>query len=977
MKEKNVFVKLTFLLLVILPFTGRAQGVSITGNVQAEGQPLPGATVVIKGTTTGTTADFDGNYTLNGVSETDILVFSYIGMETAEATVGKQTVVNMTMIPSAESLDEVVVVGYGTQKKSDVTGSVASISSERLEQVPNNNFSQALQGAVPGVSIRSNSSSAEGGDVSIVIRGRNSISADNGPLIVLDGIPFSGSISDINPTDIKSIDVLKDASSTAIYGSRGANGVILITSKRGNKGQKTTINYDVFTSIDQAANVPRILTASEFFQFKNDREPGSITQSEQQLFDSGGGTNWLDEVLRAGFRQQHTLSISGGTDKTTFYISGSFLEANGIAVNDKFERASLRLNLETKVNDWFTVGSNTQLAYSDRGGLAGSFNSDRNGAYILNPLTTVRDENGDLPIFPWPEDTFYGNALEGNNVLDDDDEYKVFTNNYVQISPTFLPGLSYRLNTGVEFSGRLRGRYFGRDTRVGFETQGTAETRETFQTNVLVENILNYKKEFGKHNLYFTGLYSYQNDVIKDGQIASQGFPNDVLTYYQDNVANLIEPDRSFEKRTLLSSMLRVNYGFDGRFNATLTGRRDGYSGFGVDTKFGNFGAAGFSWNINNESFMEESVFNSLKLRLTYGVNGNQAVDPFETISRLVERSYLEGSVTSPGYIPSVLGSPDLSWESTASFNAGVDFGLWQNRLRGSLDVYTANTTDLLLERQISPINGLTEITQNVGETKNFGIDFSVFANVINKENFGWDVSGNLSYNKNEIVSVFGDDQDDVLNDLFIGQPIRVFFATEYDGVYQIGEDIANSAQPEAQPGYAKIVDQDGDGDIDPDDRVILGQRDPKVIAALNMTFRHKNLSLSLVSQGAFGATAQNTLLGDNVFSEVRRNTTLKNWWTPDNPTNDFYANDVDANILGVNFYEKTDYWRIRDVTLTYALPRDFLDSIGISALRVYFTGRNLVTITGYNGLDPELDQTDSRNVPIQKTYTIGLNLSL
>ena len=482
MKEKKLFFKLMLLLLVALSFSGNAQDLSITGNVQADGYPLAGAGVVIKGTTTGVATDFDGNYTLNGVSKTDVLIFSYIGMKSTEITVGDQTVINMTLEGSAESLDEVVVVGYGSQRKSDVTGSVSSISKERLEQVPNNNFSQALQGAVPGVNIRNNSSNAEGGDVSIVIRGRNSISADNGPLIVLDGIPFSGSISDINPTDIKTIDVLKDASSTAIYGSRGANGVILITSKRGNKGQKTTINYDVFSSIDQAANVPRILTPSEFFQFKNDREPGSITQSEQRLFDNGGGTDWLEEVLRSGSRQQHTLSVAGGSENTTFYISGSYLQAEGIAVNDNFERTSVRLNLETKVGDWFTIGTNTQLAFSDRSGLQGGFNSDRNGAFFLNPLTSVRDENGDLTIFPWPEDTFYGNALEGNNVVDEDNEYKVFTNNYVQLDVPFISGLSYRLNTGVEFSGRFRGRYFGRDTRVGFETQGTAETRETFQT---------------------------------------------------------------------------------------------------------------------------------------------------------------------------------------------------------------------------------------------------------------------------------------------------------------------------------------------------------------------------------------------------------------------------------------------------------------------------------------------------------------
>lgn len=953
--------------------------IQVSGTItDSEGVPLAGANVVEKGTTNGVTADFDGNFSINLADENATLSFSYIGYATKEVAVNGQSTINVSLEGSAQGLDEVVVVGYGSQQKSDITGSVASIPSDRLEQVPNANFAEALQGSVPGVSIVTNSASAEGGDVNITIRGRNSISADNGPLIVLDGVPYNGSISDIVPTDIKSIEVLKDASSAAIYGSRGANGVILITTNRGKRGQ-TTINYDGYTSIDEIASLPDLLTPAEFYAFKKIREPNSVTQSEEALFQSGGGTNWVEEALRSGFRQQHNLSVSGGSEATNFYVSGSFLEVEGLAINDSYERLSLRVNLQTKIKDWITLGTNTQLSYGDRSGLEANFGE----AYFMNPLSSVRDEDGNLTIRPWPEETSNGNPLR--NILADnlDETYKVFTNNFLQIDFPFIEGLSYKLNTGVEYESRNRATYLGRDTSTGLEAQGRADTQDNVEKNILLENIINFNKEFGKHKIFATALYSYQNDKIENSRLQSQGFPNDVLTWYQANVANLVNPSRDFAQRTLLSSMLRLNYGFEDRYNFTLTGRRDGYSGFGANTKWGNFYAAAFSWNVSNESFMEDSGVSTLKLRLSYGVNGNQAVDPYETLSRLTEQSYLNGSNTAPGYIPAVLGSPNLGWETTATYNLGVDYGFFNNRLRGSLDIYKAKTDDLLLERQISPVNGLTEITENIGATENFGVDFSVFANIINKRDFSWDVAANLSYVDNKIVELYGNGEDDVLNRWFIGEPIIVNYDYEFGGVWQIGDDLESSPIPGAQPGYAKLVDQDMDGDVDADDLIIIGQRDPKYFAGVNLTFSYKNLSLNVVSQGAFGSTKENTLKVDNVFGFVRRNTIKKNWWTPDNPTNEFYANHIDANVRNdVAFYESADYWRVRDITLSYNMPKSVTDAIGLNNLRVYFSGRNLFTITKFGGLDPEFTNMrgafgNDREIPLQQTYTVGLNLSL
>lgn len=983
MKKKQLFFKLAFMLFLLFSFKSNGQNKSISGNVIDEGGiPLPGASILVKGTTSGTMTDFDGKYTLSVNDQATTLVFSYVGMETQEITIGTKTLINITMTSTQVGLDEVIVVGYGTQKKSDITGAVASVAKERLDMVSNTNVAQAIQGSVAGVTINNNSASASGGDVSIIIRGRNSISANNTPLIVLDGTPYSGSLSDINPVDIAAMEVLKDASASAIYGSRGANGVILVTSKKGKSG-KARFSYDGYYGVLEAVNLPHVLSPSEFYDFKETREPNALEPSEIEVYESGGGVNWLDLALRSGSTLQHNLSVSGGSDKFKYYISGTLLDVKGTRLNDDFQRSTLRFNLESNATNWLTIGANTQLSYSDFSGYEPSWSD----VYYTNPLTTSHDENGDLTIYPWPEDEFFGNPLEDTLAENSYKRYKVISNLYFDVDLGFIPGLSYRLNTGLEYTHSRQGTYWGFNTKTGLESQGVAEVENDFRTNVLLENILTYKKEFGKHNIFATGLYSFQDDLRDDHDVDSQGFPNDVLTWRQANVAALIEADYTYQKRTVLSSMLRLNYGFDKRYMLTLTGRRDGYSAFGDNTKFGNFYSGAVAWNIHNEAFMANSGISNLKLRGSYGENGNQAVDPYESLTELVERSYVDGASLLAGYITdNELGNPSLGWETTSALNFGLDYGFLNNRIRGSVEVYQSITTDLLTDRSISAFHGATEITTNIGEIKNEGLELSISANAIRTDNFSWDIDANISFNRNEIIDLYGDKTDDVGNDWFIGEPIRVYYEYEYDGVWQIGDDIENSAQPLAEPGYAKVKDQltvdtddDGifdatDGEINADDRIILGQRDPKTIAAFSMNFSYKNFGLYIMSQGSFGAIQQNGLKSDDVWGEVRRNTTLKNWWTPDNPTNDYYANIDGANIDGVNFYESTDYWRVKDITLSYNLEQSVLDKLNISKFRVYATGRNLFTFTNYEGLDPEF--TGTRNGPLQKTFTLGFNVS-
>ena len=983
MKKKQLFLKLTCVVFVLVAaFNGSAQNKSITGNVtDLSGIPLPGVNVIVKGTKKGTSTDFDGNYTIS-VAAGQTLTFSYVGFKRKEVVVGSSSVYNLKMETDNAQLNEVIVVGYGSQKKSDITGAVGSVAKERLDMVSNTNVAQAIQGSIAGVTVNNNSASASGGDVTILIRGRNSISANNGPLIVLDGIPYSGSLNDINPVDIAAMEVLKDASASAIYGSRGANGVILVTSKKGKSG-KVRFSYDGYYGVLEATNLPNVLSASEFYDFKETREPGVFDPSEIEIYESGGGVDWIDLALRSGSTLQHNLSVSGGSDKFKYYISGTLLDVKGIAVNDNFQRSTLRLNLESNATNWLTIGTNTQLSYSDSSGLGPSFSD----AYYMNPLTTSYDENGDLTIYPWPEDVFYGNPLQNTLADNSNERYKVISNVYFDVDLGFIPGLSYRLNSGLEYTNTRIGSYWGVNTKRGLENQGEAQVRNDFRTNILLENIVTYKKEFGKHNVFLTGLYSFQDDLRDDQDLDSQGFPNDVLTWRQANVAALVEPGYTYQKSTVLSSMLRLNYGFDNRYIFTLTGRRDGYSAFGNSTKFGNFYSAAVAWNIHNEAFMENSGVSTLKLRGSYGENGNQAVSPYESLTQLIERSYVDGGTSLPGYVTdNELGNPSLGWETTSALNIGLDYGFLKNRIKGSIEAYQSKTTDLLTSRSISPFNGATEITTNIGEIQNEGLEFSISANAVRTDNFSWDVDANISFNRNEIVDLYGDKTDDVGNDWFIGQPIRVYYEYEYDGVWQIGDDIANGPQPDAEPGFAKVKDQstvdtDGDGipdatdgDINADDRIILGQRDPTTIAALSMNFSYKNFSLYILSQGAFGAIQQNGLKSDNVFGEVRRNTTKKNWWTPDNPTNEFYGNIDGANIDGVSFYESTDYWRIKDITLSYDLGQEVLDKLGIERFRLYVTGRNLFTFTDYEGLDPEF--TGTRDAPLQKTFTVGFNVN-
>ena len=948
----------------------------ITGTVRDNrGQPLPGVAVIVKGTTIGAVTGNNGNFQLSIPADAQILEFSFVGMKRQEVSATGRSIFEIVLEDETYGVDEVVVVGYGTQKRSDITGTVASLGKERLEMVPNLNIAQAIQGAIPGVMIQTTSAGARSTET-IMIRGRNSILADNTPLIVVNGIPYGGQLNDINPNDVQSIEVLKDASAAAIYGSRGANGVILITTKGGSEGN-TIISYDGKYSIQNFTNLPDIMNGEQFYQTKMERYPEGMTPSEKAVYDSGKWVDWLDIASRNGNSQQHNLSISGGFQKTKYYISGNLLDVRGLIVNDDYMRLTNTISVDTEIANWLAIGTRTHLSFSDMSGVAPPMSD----LFWRNPLAVAYDENGKLTIAPIYDDPVRNNPLQTTLFKNIDKTHQVLSNNYAVINFPFIQGLTYRLNTGARMSFSDKATYKGRDTRDGLDVGGRADTDRTNFTSLVLENILSYTREFAAHSIFATGVYSFEETKLSSNTMGAQRFPNDFLSWYAAAQAEVSVPGYNYNQTNLISQMLRLNYSYDSRYLTTLSVRRDGYSGFGVKTKWGIFPSVAFGWNIHNEQYFPwKDIFNELKFRISYGLNGNQAVGAYQTISRLSQENTVASSSTLPGYKPSRLGSDLLGWESSGTMNIGVDFRIKSNKVTGAVNVYNTNTSDLLLNRTISPVHGITSITQNIGKTNNKGLELEATSRNIAQGNFRWNTSGNIAFVKNKIVSLYGDlddegrEIDDIVNSWFIGQPIRVNFDYVFDGIWQLDE-ADEAAKFGTKPGYIKLKD-DGNGIINADDREIIGQQDPKLLWGFNNSLSYKNLTLDIFMHGVHGVTKRNSLREDHVTAGFRGNTTYKNYWTPTNPSNIYHMNHDDARRMSgiiATYYEDASFVRIKDVSLSYNVDSKLTNLIGIDRIRIYANGRNLFTFTKWGGLDPELP--DQVTIPLQKEYVLGLEL--
>ncbi|ANH81588.1 SusC/RagA family TonB-linked outer membrane protein [Niabella ginsenosidivorans] len=984
---KHFYQKMMGLMTVLLlssaflsNFSYAQTGIRVTGVVTDEtNMPLTGVSITIPERTGGTLTDVNGNFSITVPDEQSVLQFTYTGFTTQERKVGSTRNFKIAMQADSRSLNEVVVVGYGTQKRKDITGAVVSVDRKRLENLPNTNISQALEGAVPGLTVTQTAGGAEGNSNTLLIRGKRSITASNNPLLILDGIPYNGSLTDLNPSDVENIEILKDASAAGIYGSRGANGVILVTTKKGRSG-KPVISYNGSYGIEKMGMVPRVLSPTEFYNFKKERNPSTITLSEQEIYDSGNFPNYLQLATRTGSRNQQNISVSGGGNHSRFYVSADYLDVAGIAINDHFRRVSTKANIDVDITKWLSFGTTNTLTYDDRSGLSPTFTGDYS-VITFNPLTSPYNPDGSLTIYPWPETVYYANPLAPTLASNSNHTYSIFNTSYAVIRFP-VKGLSYRINTGIRYASAQNNTYYGRNTKTGLENQGSATTDASLDLDYTIENLLYYNRIFGKHKIDFTGLYSLENNRSTDNTLKSSGFPNDVLTWYQANVALKLVPSSDYSNRTLLSQMGRLNYSYNEKYMVTLTTRRDGSSAFGENRKYGFFPMASLGWNISSEPFMKEITFvTNLKLRVSCGKNGNQAVSPYNTLAGLTTRSYVNGVNPAPGYIPTKLADKTLHWETTKTFNTGLDFDLFRERITGSIDVYSARTYDLLLRRSVSTISGVSSIVQNIGKTANKGIDLGINSINIKTKAFSWSSNITFSLNRNKIVDLYGNGQNDTLNNWFIGHPIDNNFSYKYGGVWQLTDDVSQSPQPNTQPGYAKVVDINGDGKITGSDRTLLPGVQPAFTYGLGNTFEYHNWSLYVFVNGVQGVTKQNNTLYDAVNTAVEKNTFAKNYWTPTNPTNEYYANanipeNYNPNIYGVRIFQNASYLRVRDIILTCSLPAGFQKNIGTSRCKVYLEARNLFTITPWKGFDPELSSS-TEGIPLQKEFVFGINVSL
>jgi len=974
--------------------------VTVTGRiVNAANQPIAKVSVVEKGTTNGTTTNEDGSFTLTVADKDAILVISYVGFKAQEIALKGRNNFSIILEEDQKAIDEVVVVGYGSKKRSDITGAVSSVPKQRLSQLPVTNILHAIEGSVAGVNV-SQTSSVPGSSAAVLIRGQNTITAGTGPFIVVDGVPFSktgGVTNDINPNDIASIEILKDASATAIYGVNGANGVILITTKRGTTG-KPVIRYNAYTGFDNIAHMLKPLSPEGYVQKYADWwKQVNPTQTQVNVlpnayevanYNSGKTVDWIKETTQQGKIQDHNVSVSGGTKEVRYYLSGDYLKQQGPVKGYQYHRASLRSNLDVNVTDYLTLG--TSLSYANN-----NYDGGRANFYLaaaMSPYGTLYNPTGQYEIYPMNPELLYANPLLGLNTDRTDRSNNLTGNAYAEIKfKGILSGLKYRFNAGYTYVTTRFGSYTGRNAN---NTIGAANASSSETNNWVAENILTYEKNFGSHHIDLTGLFSgQQRNYFTAGTVAT-GFINDELSYNQLGAGatisgatftvNGVNYSGSYrDKYSLVSQMGRANYSYKSKYLLTVTARRDGSSVMGSNTsKYATFPSFAAAWNVSKENFMQNiPLINNLKLRTSYGKAGNEAIGVYGTITTAGSVRFPFGGTSAIGVLASNLGNANLHWESSKTFNAGLDFAILNNRINGSLDIYSTQTEGLLLRRNLPVITGYGFVLDNLGITKNKGVEITINTDNIASGNFKWQTAIAFSSNKNSIVDLYGDKKDDAGNRWYIGQPIGVIYDYKMIGVWQAGED-RSQIDPGAKDGDLKFADINGDKKITPDDRMILGQTAPKWIGGLTNTFHYKNFHLSIFIQTFQGALKNNVTL---TFADEagRMNVPIDaGYWTAQNQNNDRPGLGY-TNTKGYGYPKDNSYTRIKDVTLSFTCPQTLLDKIRLGSLTLYASGRNLYTFTNWVGWDPENNYSFrgsgdwTNNYPLTRAIVFGANITL
>ena len=986
-------LKLTSLLTLLSAFVMQftfAQEKTITGTVTDDfDMPLPGANVMIKGTTTGAQTDFDGNYSI-AANEGDVLVFSYIGQKTEERTVGAENVINVKLVEDAQALEEVVVIGYGKQTKQKLVQSVSTVSSEQIKDVPAVAPQELLQGQASGVQVV-NSSGILGAAPVIKIRGVASINAGGRPLVVVDGVPMNDAnlsagqggqalnpLGDINPNDIESFSVLKDAAATAIYGSRGANGVVLITTKSGKRNQKTRINLAVNTSWSKSTDIFDMMDADQFrghYAAVNNVDESSLPQ---------GGFDWPSNVVRTGFSKDLNFSISGGGEKTTFFAGLTYKDQEGFIIGNNLNRMSGRLNLTHEANDWFRMGMNLSVTENrnDRVGSENSTFAPLTSAFLQTPWVEPYDENGN-----YVNTGFIANVIAIEDLdINDSNSFRTVGNIYGELN--FTDELYFRTDFGID---RVQLEEFQRSFEIN-SPGGYASNYVAQQNKYVFNNSLNWNHTFGDfHDLSTVVGMSYEQTDIRDIYVEATGFLSD------DQINTASGSEFGTTQNTVTGSRLagyfaRANYSYKNKYTVEASFRRDGSSRFGADNKYGNFWALGGAWMVSDEAFMSDvEQISTLKVRANMGTSGNDRIGDFASLGQ-----YVGGNIANyngeSGLRPTTAPNPNLQWERSKSYDIGFELGMFNDRVNLNFDYYNKTTSDLILNQPIPQTNGGFDfIIANLGEMENRGVDLDISTTNIQTEDFRWTTSLNIGFNENEVISLPGASIDDE-GRRFVngtssqraieGYSVNTFYLIRYKGV-----------NPET--GDAEWLDKNGNPTTSPtaDDRVIVGDANPDFTGGFRNTLTWKNWDLNVFFNFSYGndIMIDGLRFTDNPNGSFNKRTALLNVW--ENPGDEAYLPSYNSSTIN-NFSQRStaqlrdgSFARLKNMTLGYTFPTEFLESTGIvSGARIYFTANNLLTIKGsdMNGIDPEvtdtvgnLGQGESFFTPPQsKTYLVGVRLS-
>ncbi|TDW47969.1 TonB-linked SusC/RagA family outer membrane protein [Flavobacterium sp. 270] len=972
-----------------------AQERKVTGKVTSSEDllGLPGANVYVKGSSVGGSTDMDGNYSVFVSEKNAVLVFNFVGYQTIEIPVGNKTVVNVSLKPDTKTLDEVVVVGYGTRKKSDITGSVSSVTAKELTAYPLLNAEQALQGRAAGVAVQSNNGGEPGAPIKIRVRGGTSINASGDALVVVDG--FAG-VSMPAPQDIASIEVLKDASATAIYGSRGSNGVIMVTTKKGKPG-KPVIEFSNSTSVQSVNNKLHLLDADQFAAYRK-----SFTTHTQGT----DNTDWQDVIYREGMVSNTQLSFSGGSDKVKYYVSGNYFNQDGVVINSGIDRYTIVGNLEADLSDRLKVGLNTFQSKQNKEGIISQTGAGGTGAagviaaaYRFMPDKGIYNADGTYtstaPIgddIDNPYATAMENVLEIQNIISRNNFFATYK---------ITKDLEFKTTLGLSDSNSQTGRYIPSTLIAGKNIKGEASVGNSRNSSFLTENYLTFKREIiSKGILTVLGGYSYQKNKSETSTAASRGFLTNTNSYHNLGAGTVfLKPTSSLSETELISAFGRLNFDYDDKYLLTFTARRDGSSSFSKNYKYGTFPSGAIGWNIGKENFLKDSkTVSNLKLRASYGATGNPSIDAYSTLSRFSEIYDVSGDVIVNAVQLTSLDNPNLKWETSYQQDYGIDLGLFDNRVNITADYYKTITKDLLFNRPLPGVSGIASQLQNVGELENKGWELGINTKNFIGQDFTWSTSFNISSNKNKVLKL-ADNKDLLINStpghflatdsqiLRVGQPVGSFFGFVYDGVIQQGET-ALPGNFETAPGGEKFKDVNGDGKLDSNDKTLIGNPNPDFIFGFNNDFTYKNLDLNIFFQGSEGNQILNYTLMELASGNNNATTEVLDAWTPTHTDTNVPANAARTKRVTSRFVYDASYIRLKNISLGYSLDEKVVSKIGLSKVRFFISAQNIWTITNYPGSDPEssyLNDTNARSntnlgleygsYPNVRTFTAGFNL--